>query len=171
MKTKIFFIALLSAMCLSCDSDEMKYESQFEKSFQEWQKFKTSADNSYAYTVTQGSWVGITSETTLVISGGKIVQREFILRQINYDTNGALEIIEEWTEDEANLGSHKRGADLLTLDEVYHKAQTDWLLKREGADTYFQTKNNGLISSCGYSYQKCADDCFVGINITNITSL
>lgn len=37
--------------------------------------------------------------------------------------------------------------------------------------TYFETKNNGLISTCGYVENTCADDCFIDITITRIAKL
>jgi hypothetical protein len=54
------------------------------------------------------------------------------------------------------------------LDEIYEKARSNWLKKRGNAKTYFEAKNDGLISSCGYAEDGCQDDCFNGINITSI---
>jgi len=40
--------------------------------------------------------------------------------------------------------------------------------KRKDASVYFEAKNNGMISSCGYVQDGCMDDCFNGINIASI---
>ena len=72
----------------------------------------------------------------------------------------------EWTENEAEIGTHKnQGAEALTLDEIYNKAENEWLIKRKNGKAYFESENNGLISSCGYVVNGCMDDCFVGIRI------
>lgn len=78
-----------------------------------------------------------------------------------------------WTETGAMVGTHTGtpASGYLTLDQVYEKAKNDWLKKRSGTTTYFEAKNNGLISSCGYVPDNCADDCFTGINITLIEAL
>jgi hypothetical protein len=78
-----------------------------------------------------------------------------------------------WTETGAMVGTHKNtpANTYLTLDEVYAKVKNDWLKKRSGTTTYFETKNNGMVSSCGYVTDNCADDCFNGINISLIEAL
>ncbi|MDD2426409.1 MAG: hypothetical protein PHU00_10410, partial [Bacteroidales bacterium] len=59
----------------------------------------------------------------------------------------------------------------VTLDVIYSKARQEWLLKRENAQTYFEAKNNGLISCCGYVEKGCMDGCFNGIYISYIQPL
>lgn len=78
-----------------------------------------------------------------------------------------------WTETGAMVGTHKNtpANTYLTLDEVYAKIKNDWLKKRSGTTTYFETKNNGMVSSCGYVADNCADDCFNGITISLIEAL
>lgn len=78
-----------------------------------------------------------------------------------------------WTETGAQVGTQKDtpASSYLTLDAVYDKAKNDWLKKRSGTTHYFEAKNNGLLSSCGYVPDNCADDCFVGINIKLIEAL
>ncbi|MBA6153817.1 hypothetical protein [Gelidibacter maritimus] len=79
----------------------------------------------------------------------------------------------EWTENENELNSHESSiaADALTLDQIYNKAETDWLIKRKNSTSYFESKNNGLISTCGYVEKDCMDDCLVGITIKSINVL
>jgi len=69
------------------------------------------------------------------------------------------------------IGSHKNGAAPLTLSEIYDKAQKEWLIERENTTTYFETENNGMISTCGYVENNCADDCFIGVLINTIEAL
>ncbi len=84
-----------------------------------------------------------------------------------------LEDVLEWSEEEGDLGKSVEtpASSLMTLDEVYDKAKNVWLRKRENAKVIFETKNNGLISSCGYINDGCQDDCFSGIGISSIEAL
>lgn len=174
MKSKFYFIALLlvGSLSSSCEKDDLNYQNDFENSRDAWLDFKKSANNSYKYKVTAGSWAGSSWETVITVAKGKIIQRHFKYTV----TEGLADTIPEeeleWTESENEIGSHEfQGADALTLDKIYDKAQQEWLIKRENSKTYFEAKNDGLISMCGYIENTCADDCFVGITIKSIERL
>src|SRR5690606_27029376 len=79
----------------------------------------------------------------------------------------------EWIENEDEINSHQQGsaAKAITLDEVYETAKNNWLVKRENAKIYFENKNDGMISTCGYIEDGCQDDCFTGITIEYIEAL
>jgi len=77
----------------------------------------------------------------------------------------------EWTENENEINTHPDGTTARTLDEVYEKAKNDWLKKRKNTDTFFEARNNGLISTCGYNVPNCPDNCFIGIEIIHIDIL
>jgi hypothetical protein len=171
MKNRICLIALalISSLIYSCESDDdSAFQNDFEKSSKALSNFKKTTNNSYKYTVTGASWVGPAWETTIIAANGKVIQRHFKYT----NTQGLVYNIPkqelEWTESGSEIGSHKNnGADALTLDQIYDKAR-QWLLKKDNAETYFETKNNGLISVCGYVEDGCQDDCFVGIHIKSI---
>lgn len=174
MKNKIYFITLLliGSLISSCSSDdELNYQNDFENSQNAWLNFKESSNNFYKYTVSGGSvFTTYGWETTITVSNGIIIQRDFTY------TGNPENIPEdklEWTENENEINSHEysSAADALTLDEIYNKAEQEWLIKRDNAKTYFETKNNGLISLCGYVENGCMDDCFVGITIKSIEAL
>ena len=157
---------LLVSLMFSCDKTDIDFENDFEKSQKAWKAFKKSSGNSYKYTVVFSSWAGMRSETTITVSNGKIVQREY-----KYSKRENLTVIDEfqWIENENEINTHKdAGAEPLTLDEIYAKAESDWLVKRDKATTYFEAKNDGMISSCGYVNDGCQDDCFNGIKISYI---
>lgn len=104
----------------------------------------------------------------ITIYDGKVNRRSFKYTGYPNEVSPNLEL--EWTENVLELGRHKDtpASEALTLDEVYENAKQDWLKKRKDAETYFETKNDGMISLCGYRENNCADDCFRGINIANI---
>ena len=171
-KSYPFFLLMLAGLLFaSCKKDKIAYDNQFDRSYRTFKDFKASSGNSYRFTVASGSWTGASNETTITVKNGKPVGRSYVARRIIDYTNNTAGIYEQWTEDETNLNTHDWGFKLLTLDGVYQKAKTDWLLKRKDADTYFEVKNSGMISSCGYVPHGCADDCFRGVTIRLIEKL
>ncbi|NHE56867.1 hypothetical protein G9Q97_08585 [Cyclobacterium sp. GBPx2] len=162
----------IGSLFFSCVSNVLEHQNDFEISENAWMDFKKSSDNSYTYTVVFGSWVGFSWETTLTVIDGSISKRHFKYTTLPEDLSEAIPEEElEWTENETELGSHQNGAEPMTLDEVYTKAQLEWLVERENAITYFERENNGMISTCGYVENNCVDDCFTGIKIARIEAL
>ncbi len=171
MRRYLLILLLLTGNSLvSCNKDGIEYENAYEAGYAKWIAFKTSG-NSYTYTVTSGSWTGWGSETRVSVREGQVIARHYILRQSKNDGTSDSEVLEEWHEHEGQILSHEKGAAPVTLDEVYRLARTEWLAKREDTDSYFETKNDGMISVCGYSDRNCADDCFRGITIASIDRL
>lgn len=172
MKKQNYLIILLLILTSfsACEKDDYTYSNDFEKSYKAWADFKQAANDSYRYTVETSSWTGTTTTTVLTIDEGKVVKRSYVAKSMVSSSNQIV-IHEQWEEEGATLNTHPNGSALITLDKVYQKAKTEWLPKRANAKSYFETKNDGMISSCGYVDDNCADDCFVGITITNIEKL
>ena len=166
-------LLLMCTLFVACKKDDINYESDFDKSHREWLSFKNSSGNSYRYKVEGGSWTGFGWYTIITVTNGNVTQREFKLTPPPGNTAVIPADKLAWTEKENELNTHTQSgaAAVMTLDQVYEKARTEWLLKREDAKVYFEAKNNGLISSCGYIKDGCADDCFIGINIAYIQTL
>ena len=165
----IISLLLLTAIT-SCKKDDLTYRNDFNKSYSAWISFKKAANNSYRYKIEFSSWTGYSTATVLTINAGKVVKRSFVAKNIERPSNQFV-IVEQWEEEGATLNTHQNGYSSLTLDEIYQKSKTDWLPKRTNAKTYFETNNNGMISSCGYVEDNCADDCFNGVHITSIERL
>lgn len=171
-KIYLLVVVLLASFILSCSSDdEISYLDDFHKSSIAWQKFKEVSKNSYEYTVSGGSvFTPYGWETTLTVLNGVLVQRHF-----RYTGNPTSIPTEElgWTESKDEINTHKGtvATRALTLDKVYEKAITEWLIARKDAKIFFEAKNGGLISSCGYVKNGCMDDCFIGIRIKSIKAL
>lgn len=160
---------LILMLLTSCKKDE-GVKGDFNASFKAWKKFKSSVNNSYQYTVVSGSWTGFGNETTIDVKNGKVIQRTYTATTMDGAT-GVKKIVEQWTEDLTTLNVHNNGAAALTLDEIYMKAETEWLVNIKNADTYLETKNQGMISMAGYVPKGCMDDCFTGITISSIRSI
>lgn len=171
MKRNIYFLILLltSIVFTNCKEDDIQYEDDFDQSFAKWISFKETIGNSYNYTVYNSSWVGTSWQTTIKVTNGVVTERSFK----SISTQGLVNVPQEnkeWIEAGNELNSHQNSeaADVLTLDQIYDKARTEWLIKREKATIYFEAKNDGMLSSCGYVPDGCMDDCFVGIHINSI---
>lgn len=166
----IFILLLMAGMFTSCRKEKIDHENDFNKSYQSWLSFKASSNNSYHYKTTFSSWTGYSTQTVITVQAGKVVRRSYIAQHFNHPTNDTT-VHEQWTEEADSLNTHQNGAATISLDEIYQKAKTVWLVKRGDATTYFETKNNGMISTCGYVPEGCQDDCFTGINIELIEKL
>lgn len=175
MKNNIYLCTLLiiGALLFSCEKNDLDFESDYGKSYQAWLDFKQSSDNSYSYTVARSSWAGPAWETTLTISGGMVIMRNFRYTSMEGLSENFPEENLEWVEHENELNTHGNSpaSEALTLSEVYQKAQNEWLVKRENVQTFFQAENQGLISLCGYVENGCQDDCFTGIRIVSVEPL
>lgn len=173
-KTYSIILFLASILISSCESNDFYFQSDFEKSQEIWLDFKELSGNSYKYVVTGGSvFTSFGWETTITVLNGVITERHFKYTSGAEDTIPEDEL--EWTENETQINSeehqHTSAFYALTLDEIYTKAQQEWLIKRKDATSYFESENNGLISTCGYVVNGCMDDCFSGITIKSIVAL
>ncbi len=103
-----------------------------------------------------------------VLAALKMTEQGFITSY-----GSSLEETLEWVEETSQLGAHQNtsACPYLTLDAVYDEAKKVWLKKRENTEFFFETTNNGMISTCGYTPNNCMDDCFRGIRITRIEAL
>ena len=166
-----YALLLIGILLTSCEKSNLNYENSFESSYQEWLSFKQTSGNSYHYVVSGGSVFGPGWQTDITVTSGKVTQRHFKYTSLTGLENIPAEAL-EWTENENEINSHTNsGASAITLDQVYEKARTEWLIKRKDVTVYFEAKNNGLISSCGYVPDGCMDDCFRGIKISSVGSL
>ncbi|MCA5004444.1 hypothetical protein [Sphingobacterium bovistauri] len=197
---KIIYILLIIITFLSCSKDDSEYENEYEKSYKTWQQFSKTNNQTYSYTTQLTSWVGTTIHTKITIENNQITKREFKYFRIGSKTipeSGwtkqlAIEALKEigikedeiqssygtevidklqWVENKENLGNHGSENELMTLEQIYNKTKNEWIVKRPKSTIYFETKNNGLISTAGYVPQGCVDDCFRGINIIKIENL
>lgn len=166
----VYLLLLIGITLASCKKSDITNEDDYNKSHQSWVSFKASSNNSYRYTVNTTSWIGTSSETKITMKNNKAVHRSFTASAIDRDTHKSAVYL-TWEEDESNINTHAGAATALSLDEIYQKAKSEWLLKRADAKTYFETANNGMISSAGYQENNCADDCFVGIHISAIEKI
>lgn len=153
----------------STDSKEAK---GYQQSYEKWLSDKAAHKDSYQYIVTFSSWAGFGENTTLTVNRGVVTGRKYEAWKQKADKPGEKEITMQWTESASDLNSHQEGAAAQTLEQVYQQCSTNWL----GVDTsrntvYFEHENNGLLSLCGYVPKDCADDCFTGVRVAELSWL
>lgn len=165
MKKIVIILFCIASILPSCEKNID--QNEFDKSYEAWLDFKSKSDNSYQYVTTTSSWTGYKTETTITVSKGKIIARNY--KAWSFDKNTQQHsIAAEWTESADEVNTHDPRS--MTLEEVYAKAKNEWLKMDPNENTiYFETNNNGMISTCGYVPKNCADDCFMGTKIKSIT--
>ncbi|HEV7379911.1 MAG TPA: hypothetical protein VGN64_08975 [Dyadobacter sp.] len=170
LRVYILFLSLASLL-FACSDVDPEFNNDFKKSEKAWKAFKKSSGNTYSYEVSFDSWAGFGSRTKISVENGIIIQRQYHSYGYKDDVSPEKEVKSEWVEGKSEIGSHtNEGAPAVTLDEIYDRAENEWLIKRKGADTFFSADNGGMISSAGYVNDGCQDDCFTGIRITAITA-
>jgi hypothetical protein len=173
MRTLYFPLIIVSLLLSSCKKDNIANESEFNKSYNSWLSFKSTSHNTYLYTTNFGSIFGYGSETRVTVVNGQITSRDFTAVRLRRDGTNKQDTISHWHEDANHINTHPNDAgESLTLDGVYQKAKTTWLkADKKSNSIYFEAKNNGMISSCGFVPNGCQDDCFNGITIDLITAV
>lgn len=163
-------VAALALACLfvapAVAADRDTVRKQLEASVPKWQAAKKACDGNYEYTVRFSSWVGFGHETTIVVRGNKIVERRY--RSWAAPDRGPVPPGgekkkpegESWTEKGDELGSHKQGAPLKTLDDLYADAAKALAADRDPANTryYFRADKAGVMLSCFWQDSRIADD-------------
>lgn len=138
----------------------------FQESLNTWNTLKTNKGNSYKYTIEFVSYIGFGNRTEIEVDNGKVISRKYE----DFLTEGAMikPALTMYTETENELGLHTKGAPIKTIDELYETCIGEYLIVDANTNYIsFLTNDVGILSDCGYSQKNCADDCFVGVSISN----
>lgn len=178
MKTNRILLLVFAVILMSCikSNDDklsvmttLKGESglTYNESLKQWTELKDKNGNSYIYQTTFVSWTGFGSITELKIEGGEVTSRVYQEFKTN-ETDGQREIIDTYIETNTNLGSHEKGANPLTIDDLYNSCESEYLtVDKENNTVYFETEIDGLMTLCGFVPDGCMDDCFRGVTINS----
>lgn len=134
-----------------------------------WEELKATNGNSYNYTIRFLSFAGFGSNTTITVTDGLVTERHYEAFEQREENGGLVEeITETYTETGDEIGSHKDGAEPLTVDELYELCISKYLVVNQAQNTlYFNTSEEGVISTCGYVPDGCMDDCFIGFQMSH----
>ncbi len=170
-------LAVSTVSVHAADSDETKLAN----SLKTWQELKAKHSGNYSYKVRWSSFAGFGRETEIVVRNNKVVERRY--REFN--NRPVLPVAppkpgkpapkppqgKTWVEKGTDLGSHKQGAAIKTLDELYAEAKR--VLGRELPQfqkRYLRFNKQGLLLSCFTVDTRIADDAPTkGVIISSIT--
>lgn len=171
MKTNISLFMATASIIASCSEKDVTKTTNkkmlYVKSLNKWTELKKQNGNSYQYQVNQGSWSGHGNLTELTIKNGIVVQRTCKAYKTDGKT-GVKKIKFSYSENEQEIGNNKWGALPRTIDQLYNSCIEKYLIVDTAKNTvHFETKNDGIISLCGFIPNNCIDDCYEGITITS----
>lgn len=181
MKNLVFLIFLILVYSCNKNEDETKINNKsatltitanlegeaglsYEDSFTKWKDLKSKNSDSYIYQTRFISWTGYANITELKIEKGIITERNYEEYEEYWNVSNR-EIIDSYSEVNSGLGTHDKGAALLTIDNLYNSCSEYLSVDPITNTIYFNTETNGLMTFCGYNPKNCMDDCFIGINI------
>ena len=165
----VVFVALTLSTAQAADD-----QGKFQASRKTWQELKQKCGGNYSYKIRWSSWVGFGHETEIFVRNNKVVKRRFSAfsnRPVKVQPGKAQPQGETWIEKGKGLGTHKNGAPLKTLDELY--AQAGEVVKRKllpHERRYVRFDKQGLLLSCFTVDKRIADDAPTkGVTISSIT--
>ena len=167
----IVFCALLVFFTLSAsagfyDSSDLE---KVKDSLAKWEKAKADVGDSYSYIVRWSSFIEYGHETRIFVKDGKVVRRTF--RPIAMVDNPTGESpFDKWKEEGDQLGTHRDGATVKTLDQLYESSIKVASKKLQSTERRFvKIDNRGLLLECFIVDTRIADDAPKnGLSITSI---
>lgn len=150
--------------------EEPNFEMLYQGSLEQWNEDKKAHNNSYQFSLMRSSAEGnYTYTTTIVVTQGKITNRQYEELEYTYDDDGnwVSKIKKTWSEEKDKIGTNSDGFKAQTFDDLYASCQD--YIKADLSEYYvfLDTGYYGLISVCGTSKIDCQDDCFEGYSVSN----
>lgn len=157
-------ICCLLALCTFVSADQDATPAQKVAASKEaWAKASAEHGGNYEYSVRKSSFTGSGNETVIVAKGGKIVERRYrawsgrpvpVAPGAQPQDDGT-----SWTETGDQLGKHKEGAPLKTIEDLYAEAAMIAQHKLEPSERlYVNFDKAGLLQNCFYVDTRIADD-------------
>ncbi|BDD05193.1 hypothetical protein [Aureibacter tunicatorum] len=169
------FLFAFATLIFSCVPEDAhlgnttdKFDSlTYEESIEKWEILKAENSDGYSYKIEFQSFAGFGNVTEIIVESGEVVERNYQEYTRDLNTN-EKNIVEEYNEKGASVGSHEKGFSPLTIDELYETCLQDYLeVDSEANQITFETNDLGIISTCGYFPYNCADDCFIGFSMSS----
>jgi hypothetical protein len=170
----MFFCLLASVQAKSISDPAPDNKTKFSVGLKVWEKAKTKCEGNYSYKIRWSSFAGFGHETEMVVKKNKVVERRyrsFTNRPLIPGEKGPDPKKGSWTETGKDLGSHKQGAPVKTLDELYAAAGKLFEKPKTPHEReYLSFNKQGLVVSCFRVDTRIADDApRTGIAISSIT--
>ena len=170
-------VAMFCVPVAAAKKSDSSPAQQFEKSLQTWKAVKKQCGGNYSYKIRWSSMVGSGNETEIVVRAGKVAERRYREWKVGPGVirpAGAAPAKPDgvsWVEQGNQLGSHKKGAPVKTLDELYEQARKVLQTKLAAHQRlYVRYDKRGLLLSCFFVDTRIADDApRTGVLISGIT--
>jgi len=161
----IVSVCLADGWCVAAEKADA-HKAALAKSLRTWQARKVKCGGNYSYTVRFTSWVGFGSETEIVVRDNTVFERRYrewsgrgVIAPMPVPGKPPKPKGKTWTERGKELGSHKKGAPLKTLDDLYAEAKAVLDAKRGPHERFYVRYNTlGLLLSCFTVDTRIADD-------------
>ncbi|NOR70381.1 MAG: hypothetical protein GQ532_11935 [Methylomarinum sp.] len=149
--------------CITGNNSE--HINKLENSLSSWHVLKRQKGASYQYATEFSSWVGFGNETIISVKRDVVVEREYR----SWNNKGEKTLF--WNELSPNeLGKHKEGAPLKTMDELYDDCREILITKGSEKNRINLSFNKrGIMRTCLYTPKYCADDCSSGVRIKSLS--
>ena len=127
--------------------------------------------NDYGYWTSFVSWTGSGGETFIGVRDGVVARRSFEGVVVNDDLSEETESCLEETAGDIGTECQDMAASPRLIEELYDECR-DVVLQQDPETnsirvTFFET---GVLSSCTYFPENCADDCSFGPSLSSYTS-
>jgi hypothetical protein len=163
-----FLFSLLFTMAFAASGQETSradsMRSTLQQSRTKWEEVKKTYNNSYTFSLEEGSYTGHGSVTTITVRNGVVVQRMY--QDWFKDNPDFTPTIFVERGDEIN--TRPEGERARNLDDIYKECE-EWISKdplTNHLDLHLDRK--GLLYMCGHYPMGCMDDCFIGVNVRSI---
>lgn len=156
-------------------SDAAPQMKQLEESLGKWTEARKACAGAYSYKVRKSYMLGNGHETTIVVRANKVAERRYRAWETPTIGSAPGEIPPKkettWTEKGKQLGSHKKGAPLRTLDDLYKEAKQTLSRERSPHEKiYLRFDKKGLLNACFTVDTRIMDDApIVGVSIQSVT--
>lgn len=161
MSLRVIVLCTLLALLTLTASADFHDTSDLEKvkdSLAKWEKTKADVGGSYSYKVRWSSFIEYGHETRIFVKNGTVVRRTFRpIAMVDKPTGESP--FEKWKEEGDQLGTHRDGAPVKTLDQLYESSIKIASKKLESTERRFvKIDNRGLLLECFIIDTRIADD-------------
>ena len=169
-KSGLMLLVVFSVVVSTLMAAEVSDQEKFDSGLKTWKALKKKCKGNYSYTVSWFSAFGFGHSTEITVRDNKVISRKYKALGAPNPPNAQAAVVETWMETGKTLGSHKKGAPVKTLDELYAEAKKVMeknLTPRERR--YVRLNKQGLLTSCYTVDTGILDDApRNGIQISNI---
>ena len=146
-----------------CGPSPEELQADLAESRSAWDATVAANGASYTYVSEFHSFLGFSSQTTIVVEDNVVVERHFKAQH----TGGGDATT--WSEIGGEVGSHPEGAPALLVDDLYDQC-ADEVLIQDFDDNFIHLSfdDAGLLQACQFTPRLCQDDCSRGPSISSI---